>query len=159
MTAFNKQSFSKRFATMGDPAEAAFDQVHPKNHSLGLQRPPFFMGGMLATMRQTPDRMTRDALWECMGVGRDRKLKLKLDKLDVLEVWNEHIGPVFLFVWDSHKQRYYEAAIGDWRARVREHGIERKFENDGKRYHELDVSHFPSDPHELPPLPEVAEAA
>jgi hypothetical protein len=156
MTAYNKQSFSKRFAKMGDQAEAACDVVYPKSHELGLNRPKFFMGGMPATMRQTPDRMLRDRLIECMGVGRDRKLKLKLDKLDVLEVWNEHIGPVWLFVWDSHKQQYYEAPIAQWRDQVRAHGIARTFENDGKAYHELDATHFPSEPH---PLPEVAEAA
>jgi hypothetical protein len=154
--AFNKQSFSKRFAKMGDEAEAMCDIVYPRHHKLGLERPPFFMGGMPATMRQTPDRMLRDRLIECMGVGRDRKLKVKDDKLAVLEIWDQAIGPVWLFVWDSHKKRYYEAPIGEWRVRIAESGIARTFENDGKAYHELDVSNFPSDPH---PIPEVAEAA
>lgn len=150
MTAFNKQNFAKRFGKMGDEAEAAFDAVHPRNHSLGLNRPPFYMGGMRATMRQTPDKMTRDGLWECMGVGRDRKLKFKDDKLEALSVWDEHIGPVWLFVWDSHKKRYYEAPLQAWAGQLEAQGIARTFENDGKAYRELDVDHFPSDPQPLP---------
>lgn len=150
MTAFNKQAFSKRFGTMGDVAEGAFDVVHPRSHQLGLNRPNFHMGGMRLTMRQTPDRMTRDALWECMGVGKDRKLKLKTDKLEALGVWDEHIGPVWLFVWDSHKGRYYEAPLQAWAEHLKANGIDRTFENDGKAYLELDVEHFPSEPMSLP---------
>lgn len=153
---FHKQSFTKRFATMGDPAEAAFDLVYPKNHKLGLNRPPFFMGGMPLTMRYTPDRMTRVRITECMGVGRDRKLKIKVEKVEALLAW-QHIGPVWLFVWDSHKKRYYDAPIEDWVDNLLTHGIARTFDNDGKAFTELDVSHFPTEPLELPQ--EHAEAA
>lgn len=154
MSEFNKQSFTKRFQTMGDPAEAVFDLVYPRNHKLGLNRPPFFMGGMPVPMRYTPDRMTRDRITECMGVGRDRKLKLKEEKVEALLAW-EAIGPVYLFVYDSHRKAWFDAPLDEWVRQLSAHGIARTFENDGKAYTELHVDHFPSESQSIP----EAEAA
>lgn len=147
---FHAQSFNQRFATMGDPAEGAFDLVNKnKVHRLGLNRPPFFMGGMNLPMRYTPDRMIRDRFVECMGIGRDRKLKIKTEKVDALELWTL-LGPVDLFVYDQVKGTYHQASIGEWRGRLKTHGIARTFENDKKPYTELHVDHFPSPPIQLP---------
>lgn len=134
---------------MGDAAEAAFDLVYPKSHSLGLNRPPFFMGGMPAPMRNTPDKMTRDRITECMGVGRDRLLKVKTEKLESLKIWRA-IGPVHLFVYHSSDGTYYDAPIEMWCDQLVAYGKARTFENDGKAYIELDVEHFPHSPLPLP---------
>lgn len=158
MAQFHKQSFTKRFATMGDPAEAVFDLVHPRHHKLGLNRPNFNMLNMPVTMRQMPDRMLRDRIVECMGVGRDRLLKLKVDKEQALVVW-EIIGPVWLFVYDSHKGVYYEAPLADWVRQFNAYGSDDMFENDGKRYTALHVKHFPTDPKPVPTDDEALEAA
>jgi hypothetical protein len=134
---------------MGDPAEAAFDLVYPRNHKLGLNRPSFFMGGMGLAMRYTPDRLMRDRIVECMGIGRDRKLKLKVEKLEALNIW-QAIGPVWLFVFDQPKGTYYEAPLNEWEARCHSFGKRDTFENDGKAYVELHANSFPSQPHQLP---------
>ena len=155
MSAFHQRSFSQRFGQLGDLAESIFDKVYPRHHKLGLERPPFFMGGMLQTMRCTPDRMLRDRLVECMGVGKDRKLKVKHDKLEGLAPWNG-IGPVFLFVYDSWRHEWYEAPLDDWVRQLNTCGTPRTFENDGKAYTELDVANFPTPPQ---PIPEDDDAA
>lgn len=151
MNAFNKQSFSKRFGTMGDTAEAVCDLVFPRHHKLGLNRPNFFMGGMPAALRYTPDRMYRDCVRECMGVGRDRKLKVKTEKIEALGQWERMDGVVVrLFVFDQHKGMYYDAPFQAWAEQLKANGIARTFENDGKAYLELDVEHFPSEPTSIP---------
>lgn len=154
MTAFHQQSFKKRFGTMGDTAEAIFDLVHPKSHPLGLNRPPFFMGGMPLALRYTPDRMLRDRTVECMGIGRDRKLKLKTEKVEALAMW-EALGPVHLFVYDQKAHTYYEAPLQAWRDALDSYGIARTFDNDGKAYLELGADHFPTQPQ---PIPEADHA-
>jgi hypothetical protein len=153
VTAFHQQNFKQRFGTMGDTAEGVFDLVHPKHHKLGLNRPPFFMGGMALALRYTPDRMLRDRVVECMGIGRDRKLKLKTEKVEALQQWE--LMPdvvVWLFVFDQHKGTYYEAPLADWGRQIRAHGIARTFENDGKAYDELHADWFPSEPQPIPPI-------
>lgn len=141
---FHEQSFQSRFGTMGDQAEAAFDQVFPKNHKLGLNRPPFSMSGMLLEMRYVPDRITRDAFVEVMGIGTDQTLKLKIEKFDALFAWKS-IGPVDLFVYDSKHDRWWLAPITDWFRAVLLHGTLDQF-HDGKEYAALHADHFPSLP-------------
>jgi hypothetical protein len=97
----------------------------------------------------------RDRLVECMGIGRDRKLKIKTEKIAALDEWKS-IGPVTLFVFDQHKDVWYEATLEAWVDACHAHGKARTFENDGKAYLELDVKHFPSDPR---PVPEAEDAA
>lgn len=150
--AFHKQNFNQRFATMGDPAEQAFDMVYPKHHKLGLNRPPFFMGGMSPGHRYTPDRMLRDREVECMGVGKDGVLKLKMDKLAAL-LQRLAIGPVSLFVWDSYNCMWYDAPVEDWKRQVVAFATDGKFENDDKTFHALPIAHFPSTPRPIPEAP------
>lgn len=126
---------------MGDTAEAVFDMVYPKNHKLGLNRPPFGVGGMPLGLRYTPDRMVRDRFVEIMGVGRDRTLKLKVEKFDALFMW-EIVGPVNLFVYDQHDHAYYYAPIRNWFHQALDYGKSDAF-HDGKRYIGLNVSDFP----------------
>lgn len=146
---FHRQSFKTRFGTMGDPAEAVFDLVYPKNHKLGLNRPPFYMGGMVLAMRYVPDRMLRDRFVEVMGCGRDGKLKLKHEKIEALQTWQQ-IGPVELFVYDQFNETYYEAPLDAWVSAAHTLGASRTFDNDGKTYLELHISDFPTNQHPVP---------
>jgi len=147
--AFHEAHFNNRFKTMGDPAEQLFDTIYPKHHKLGLNRPPFFMGGMPLALRYTPDRLLRDRTVECMGVGRDRKLKLKHEKLLALQTWML-LGPVSLFVNDSYKRQWYEADLTEWEEQIAAHAEHGTFTNDGKTYHALHVDHFPTAPKDYP---------
>lgn len=145
---FHEQSFSSRFGTMGDPAEAAFDAVWPKNHNLGLNRPPFSMARMPATMRYTPDKMTNKAFVECMGIGRDGTLKIKDEKVSAMWEWQK-LGPVELFVYDSSKQQYWQVRIGDWVTQLKAHGQPDTFP-EGKTYKRLHRDNFPTEPQDMP---------
>ena len=145
---FHEQPFSARFAVMGDQAEAVFDLIHPKNHELGLNRPPFGMAGMSAVMRYTPDRMTRDAFVEVMGFGRGQTLKVKHEKFEALQAWAT-IAPVELFIYDSHNQRYWEGPLDAWLWAYQdaETGV---YPDNGKTYLTLPANQFPFDPTTIP---------
>lgn len=148
MSEFHKQSWGARFGAMGDQAEGIFDLVYPKHHALGLNRPPFGVGGMDRNMRYTPDRMTRKAFHEVMGIGRAQTLKIKTEKLAALEDWSK-LGPTELFVYDSKNHRYWEAAVEQWDQAAEQHGNLKAFP-EGKKYFELAANHFPSQPKDAP---------
>lgn len=145
---FHNQSFNNRLATMGDPAEEACDKVYEyKTHDLGLNRVwkngvGLYMVEMTAAMRYTPDRMVRDRNIECMGIGRDRTLKIKHEKIAALRCW-EQVGPIDLFVFDKPNETYYQASIETWYNACINHADEEAF-HDGKTYYGLHEKHFPS---------------
>lgn len=147
--AFHEQSFSSRFGTMGDTAEQAYDIYEPKNHKLGLNRPPFHMSRMPATMRYTPDRMTNKAFVECMGIGRDGTLKIKDEKVDALAMWLQ-LGPVELFVFDQSKSTCYIASLAAWGDKIETYGTPDTFP-EGKAYSRLHRNHFPCEPIPIDP--------
>jgi len=90
---------------MGDAAENAFAELWPNHHRSGLDRPPLNVGQLSLKDRSTPDFLTNDGYVECMGIGRDSTLKLKLDKAVALCMWN-HDTHTDLFVWDPHRERW-----------------------------------------------------
>ena len=147
--AFHEQSFASRFSAMGDQAEGVFDTIYPKNHPLGLNRPPFNMTSLTLAMRYTPDRMTRDRMVEIQGIGRNQKLKIKDEKAAALLDWQK-IGPVHIFVYDSAHHRYWEAPLDSWLKTALVHGEKGAYKNDGKTYMELSVQHFPTTPNKAP---------
>jgi hypothetical protein len=134
---------------MGDEAEGVFDEMHPKHHKLGLNRPPFQVSGMELAMRYAPDRMLRDRFVEVMGIGKDRTLKMKVEKFDAMFQWT-WIGPVELFVYDKTKNATYMAPIRDWWERCARFGTRGTFP-EGTEYVGLHVDHFP-----VPPIPRTA---
>ena len=146
---FHSKPFNERFNAMGDEAEAVFDALFPRNHKLGLNRPPFGMAGMPTAMRYTPDRMTRHALVECMGIGRQQNIKIKDEKLEALERWR-WVGPVELFVWDSHRRRWWKEPLHEWAHVLGWYGTYGAF-HDGKEYKQLTVEHFPGEPTDFDP--------
>jgi len=103
MTSFKDRSFSQRFGAMGDEAEGKFEERHEgKFVRYGLNRPPISMAMLPPMLRYTPDYLTSHGLIEVQGVGKDRKLKLKIDKALSLQQWHQTFKLTF-FVWDSTK--------------------------------------------------------
>lgn len=154
MTAFHKQSWNQRLDTMGDPAEDACDIVHNgRTHPLGLNRVwgngiKLYLNDMTLAMRYTPDRLTRTAFVECMGIGRDGTLKIKIEKIDALLRWAD-LGPTDLFVYDSNTDEYWQAPIDDWDEQCAIHGELKSFP-EGKEYFALHRNNFPADPQQVP---------
>lgn len=140
---YNEQPFTKRLSTMGDEAEHMFEVIGPvgKVARLGWNRPPVSMSQMTEMIRHVPDYYAQiGRLVECMGLGRDGIIKLKLVKFDALTAWNK-IQPVSLFLWNSSMSEW---VLLEWRqvqALVRkskkEHGVQ-VFKNDGNEYWGID---------------------
>jgi len=134
---------------MGDPAEEAFDTLNPKNHKLGLNRPPLNVAQLPRLIRYTPDRLAQDRYVECMGVGADQTLKLKTEKALTLIVWDD-VHPTDLFVFDSKRKRAWQASIWEWIEQCIEHASTDHFPDNKKQYWKLHAEHFPSDPISVP---------
>jgi hypothetical protein len=130
---FRDQEFSARFTAMGDAAEQAHDDVFPAHHKSGLNRPPMKVGQLSPMLRCLPDRMKADGWTECMGVGRDQIIKVKIDKLIQLVKWSV-VAPVHIFINDSHKKRWCIGPVDDWTAALFEHGEYGEFPNDNNPY-------------------------
>jgi hypothetical protein len=128
---------------MGDAAEKQFEIIFPSHHRFGINRPNMHVPSIPLMLRYAPDYMVQSGLVECMGVGRDATLKLKLDKLSALLRW-ELIADVSLFVWDSHRSRYWIALIQDWNRACVEHGEVDEFNDNGKPYVRLKSTNFPT---------------
>lgn len=111
---FKDQSFSDRFADMGDQAEGHFELYATDVLRLGfvrygLNRPPIQMHTLPKRIAYTPDYLMSNKLVEVQGLGRDQTFKLKFDKWNSLRWWNDFqrdtFSGVFMYVWDSHKKR------------------------------------------------------
>lgn len=132
MSQFHQQSWDTRYASMGDEAEGLFKLLFPNSARFGLDRPPVNLTRVPEFIRFMPDFLLHNRLVECMGVGRDQILKLKVDKLLVLLEWDE-LHETHLFVWDSHKRRHMEMPIVDVAAVAR--FSDTKFFPEGPEYH------------------------
>ena len=126
---YHEQSFAGRFGSMGDEAEGRYIELHPNSVRYGLNRPPIGLGKVPAMIRYTPDYLQHDRLVECMGIGRDGILKLKLEKLHAMEQWNM-VFPVFLFVWDSNEKRYTTIPLRDLHKMCLKDGEPKQFHDD-----------------------------
>lgn len=108
---FHKGDFQKRFGAMGDEAEGVFEAVCEENWvRFGLNRPPLKMSMIGARIRYTPDYLTSRCLVEVQGLGRDQVFKLKVEKYNSLQWWNQ-AHPVEMFIWDSHKTRHTQVPL------------------------------------------------
>jgi hypothetical protein len=67
------------------------------------------MHALPARVRYTPDYVMSRCFVEVQGVGRDQKVKLKLDKLGALHHWNDirtdQFRGVEFYLWDSTHER------------------------------------------------------
>jgi hypothetical protein len=108
---FHQQSFMSRMGSMGDESEGQFELTHPgKFVRFGLNRPPVNVRMLPPLIRAAPDYLTSFGFVECMGVGKDRILKLKISKALEMQRWHE-IFKLQLFVWDSKDKR---SDLFDW---------------------------------------------
>lgn len=122
MTTFYERDFAGRWGAMGDESEQRFEEVTATGVApFGLNRPPINVAKLPAFIRYMPDRLVHDRLVECMGIGRDAILKLKLDKLAILQRWDD-VFPVDLFIWDSAAKRYTQQPIRDVEGQCLLHG-------------------------------------
>jgi hypothetical protein len=151
VSAYYQRSFAERFGAMGDKAEAAFTQVNPTAHRVGLCRPAFSLRDVDANLRYAPDYMTPDGFVEVMGFSSrgSGTLKLKYEKADALRAWNM-LAPVSMFVFDSGGKRYWIAPINDWLAACYKHATHQRFEDDDRPYFDLPYPYFPSQPQAMP---------
>tara|TARA_R100001463_G_scaffold4829_1_gene17233 strand:- start:1714 stop:2154 length:441 start_codon:yes stop_codon:yes gene_type:complete len=105
MEQFKDRAFEHRFKLMGDLAEQAFETSWKKGFvRYGLNRPPLKMSSLPLEIRHTPDYLTSSHLVEVQGIGKDQKLKLKLDKWKALDWWNM-VHPLLFFIYDSFNDR------------------------------------------------------
>lgn len=144
MAGFKDGNFATRVGTMGDTAEGVFDQLNPKHHKLGLNRPPLYVAGLPRYVRYTPDRLIQDRYVEIMGIGRDQTLKLKIEKALTQISWGE-IMPVDLFVYDQSNHRWWQAPLWDWIDPCVQHAKVHSFPDNDKRYWALQAKHFPAE--------------
>jgi hypothetical protein len=148
MKNFNEHKWSHRYKTMGDTAESAFLMLYPHAHRMGINRPDFSVASLPKHFRHTPDYLLPAGFYEVMGVSsrsKDPTLKLKFDKLDSLKIWTL-LGPGFLWVWDSHRKRYWCATIEEWAHACAHHATVDYFSDNNKPYWNLGIECFPCEP-------------
>ena len=141
---FRDQSWSGRFASLGDQAEGEFMQwarrQEMKVERLGWDRPAMGVKRMSLHLRHLPDFYASDGhLYEVVGMGRDGVLKgVKTEKWDSLRFWNS-VQPVRLFVFNSSKNATVLLAwptLVQLVAKARRDGIQ-AFANDGNTYYPI----------------------
>lgn len=114
----NKESpFAERLAVLGDPAETLFDLYAESlgwaSERFGFNRPNFQSFWQLAPqLRALPDRIvetdgqSRHVLVECVGIGRDQAIKIRVEKLNATVALSRFWSiPVLYFVFDSFRRR------------------------------------------------------
>ena len=116
MTTFREQPFSRRFAQMGDAAEAKCEEVLTSLgiawDRFGFNRPPIDMTRLDPFVRYTPDYVTSAHLVEAQGFGADGVAKFKRDKLAALTDWNRYM-PVQFFLWWSKRRKWAFVPLDD----------------------------------------------
>ena len=137
MSEFRDQSFAARFGAMGDETELKFEELHNGGFvRFGLNRPPVAVQLLPSVVRYAPDYLTSSGFIECQGVGRDRILKLKIEKALALQRWHE-MWPLRMFVWDTKKQLHYYLDWAPLWKRVHTYPIE--VFSEGKPYWAINI--------------------
>lgn len=142
MGEFMNAPFGVRYSVMGDVAEGIFEKVMPAHHRLGLNRPSLHVASLPYIMRFLPDYLTTDGMVEVMGIGRDKTLKIKTEKLNNLLRF-EMLCPVHLFVWDSSRKKWWLNPLGAWSSACMVHGEVDHFPDNGHEYIKLNSDNFP----------------
>ena len=144
MSEFNAAPFNIRYSSMGDTSEKVFESLYPNFHRLGLNRPNMNVNALPAQMRYLPDYLTTAGMVEVMGIGRDKTLKLKFEKMHALQQWTS-IMQVHLFVYDSHRRKWWIGPIEEWQQRCVEHATVAYFSDNNKPYMRLLSDNFPTE--------------
>jgi hypothetical protein len=141
---FKDQNFQTRYASMGDEAEAVFEDVYPQGwERAGLNRPNLQMSSLSLPVRYTPDYITSKGYIEVKGFGRDRLLKIKDENLEALWTWHEHIMRTDLFVWNRADQEYGFVRLGDLEDALEQFGTDGIFP-EGKTFRALEAAKIPT---------------
>lgn len=116
---FHTLPFEKRLELMGDASEQALAAHFPgKVEPFGWNRPNVTMARMAATIRHQPDAYLDTPeggyLVECVGCGRDGKVKFRSDKIEALALW-QTIQPVRIWAWRSTTKLGYLVEWADFR--------------------------------------------
>lgn len=139
---FKNGTWIQRVGALGDEAESRFEKWAEKAGSnaarYGLNRPKINLSRLPPFIRHTPDFLMSDRLVECKGVGRDGLVKIKEEQLGAWEQWYMHV-PVWLFVWDSHKEREWFGEVTKPRIKWVRSCSEGVFEDNGRVYYEVPV--------------------
>lgn len=129
---------------MGDPSELALAEAFPgKVEVFGWNRPAVSMARMAAAIRHQPDAYLDQPeggyLVECVGCGRDGKIKFRSDKIEALALW-QTIQPVRIWAWRSTTKTGYLVEWSDfrrlWWAAAHATGVA-AFANDNNLYAEV----------------------
>lgn len=145
--AFNQKSWQERKRVLGAPAETVFEIFCRKKNirfeHFGMKEESSLQYWKLQLfLRLRPDYIcqhgSKTILCEVKGCGSDAVLKFKLESLEALYSW-QLIMPVYIFLWDSNKQRYSFIAYEALRQQLYQCQLQR-FENDNKPYFALPVS-------------------
>lgn len=140
---FHAQSWDTRFKAMGDEAEGMFEQVWPRGWArTGLNRPPIQLHRLSLRTRYTPDYLTSYGYVEVQGFGRDRRLKLKHEKLSALNQWAAD-DKVMFFLWDSVERQWCTVDLDVLIAAADEHGKVGIYP-EGKTYVSVHVADIPN---------------
>jgi hypothetical protein len=135
--------------TADDASSAAFTRVFPRHSRTGLNRPDMNVAAMSLMSRTIPDYVCEEGFVEVMGIGRDQTLKLKVEKALALTAWRL-IEAVDLFVYDSHRKRWWRAPIHAWVEACAQHADTDRFHENQKLYWRLHTDNFPTEPTAVP---------
>lgn len=142
---YHQQSFSARSGTMGNIAEAIFEEHWPASHvRYGLNLPPISMSMLPEMIRHTPDFLTSTCLVEVAGLGRDQIAKWKTVKHQALLAWDD-IFDTRVFWWDSSKKRYGDCSITALNAVLRKKAVTTHHFHDGPEYKAIPAELLPVD--------------
>lgn len=142
---FKDAGWARRYASMGDEAEAVFEAVYPQGWvRFGLDRPPLRMYDLPAKIRYCPDYLTSKGFVEVQGLGRDRTVKVKHDKLDAMEQWHEEFR-CDLFLWDRTKERFGFVRLTDLQDAIAAGKATTEHFPEGKAYFAFNVDDAPVD--------------
>lgn len=139
--AFHKQTWNNRFQQMGDEAEGIFEATHKLGWvRTGLNRPPLAMHLIAVNVRYMPDYLTSRCWVEVQGCGRDKVIRIKLEKLEALDAWLKLGQPVEFFFWDTTNKRHCQIPLETVALAAAQ--VEAKLYPEGKVFYEIPISLF-----------------
>jgi hypothetical protein len=112
---YSTKAWGTRLDKMGDDAEAAFERNSGEKWiRYGLCRPPFSVGKLPLMTRYTPDYIDDGlAFVEVQGCSPRAGIKLKCEKMVVLQTSWAPLLPVDMFFWDSSRDKYMRIPLND----------------------------------------------
>lgn len=140
---FHTRDWNQRFQAMGDQAEHIFEEVWPRGYTrTGLNRPPIQLHRLSLRTRYTPDYLTSYGYVEVQGFGRDRRLKIKHEKLSALNQWAGD-DKVMFFLYDATTDTWATVDLDVMIAACDQHGEIGAYP-EGKTFVAVHADHIPT---------------